>query len=79
MGVTQRCHIDTGGIHDILSHILGARLGGAVSLVYCFGQVRVQDIEYDMLRNLKNSIGNSNNEKIIGIHGVLNIIMLKIC
>lgn len=39
VGVTQRCHIDTGGVHDILSHILGARLGGAVSLVYCFGQV----------------------------------------
>ncbi|OQR76414.1 solute carrier family 12 member 8-like, partial [Tropilaelaps mercedesae] len=38
VGVIQRCHIDTGGIHDILSHILGARLGGAVSLVYCFGQ-----------------------------------------
>lgn len=40
VGITQRCHIDTGGVHDILSHILGARLGGAVSVVYCFGQVR---------------------------------------
>ncbi|XP_018496162.1 solute carrier family 12 member 8 [Galendromus occidentalis] len=38
VGITQRCHIDTGGVHDILSHILGARLGGAVSVVYCFGQ-----------------------------------------
>lgn len=38
VGVTQRCHLDTGGIHDILSHILGARLGGAISVVYCFGQ-----------------------------------------
>ena len=28
-----------GTIHFCLSHVLGARLGGAVTIVYCFAQV----------------------------------------
>ncbi|CAN7988875.1 unnamed protein product [Ixodes hexagonus] len=38
IGVCERCHLDSGGIHVLLSHILGARVGGAASLLYCFGQ-----------------------------------------
>ncbi|KAM7308196.1 solute carrier family 12 member 8 [Ixodes scapularis] len=38
IGVCERCHLDSGGIHVLLSHILGARVGGAASLIYCFGQ-----------------------------------------
>ncbi|CAN7975412.1 unnamed protein product, partial [Ixodes persulcatus] len=38
IGICERCHLDSGGIHVLLSHILGARVGGAASLIYCFGQ-----------------------------------------
>ncbi|XP_064473608.1 solute carrier family 12 member 8-like isoform X2 [Ornithodoros turicata] len=38
IGVSQRCRIESGGVHVLVSHILGARIGGAVSLIYCFGQ-----------------------------------------
>ncbi|XP_035209674.1 solute carrier family 12 member 8-like, partial [Stegodyphus dumicola] len=38
IGICERCHLESGGVHFLLSHIFGARTGGAVSLIYCFGQ-----------------------------------------
>lgn len=39
IGICERCHLESGGVHFLLSHIFGTRTGGAVSLIYCFGQV----------------------------------------
>ena len=33
-------HIESGGIYFVLTHILGARIGATVGILYCFGQVR---------------------------------------
>lgn len=30
----------SGGVYSLVAHVLGGRAGGAVGLVYCFGQVR---------------------------------------
>ncbi|KAF8766994.1 solute carrier family 12 member 8-like [Argiope bruennichi] len=38
IGICERCHLESGGVHFLLSHIFGTRMGGAVSLIYCFGQ-----------------------------------------
>lgn len=38
IGICQRCHVQSGGIYFLISHVLGAQFGGAISLVYIFGQ-----------------------------------------
>lgn len=38
IGICERCRVESGGVHFIITHILGAHIGGAVSIVYCFGQ-----------------------------------------
>ncbi|XP_042908666.1 solute carrier family 12 member 8 [Parasteatoda tepidariorum] len=38
IGICDRCHLERGGVNFLLSHIFGARTGGAISLIYCFGQ-----------------------------------------
>ncbi|XP_037520165.1 solute carrier family 12 member 8 isoform X3 [Rhipicephalus sanguineus] len=38
IGICERCHLESGGLHVLLSHILGVRVGGAAALIYCFGQ-----------------------------------------
>lgn len=38
IGVCERCHLESGGLHALLSHILGVRVGGAAALIYCIGQ-----------------------------------------
>uniref|UniRef100_A0AC34FQN3 Amino acid permease/ SLC12A domain-containing protein n=1 Tax=Panagrolaimus sp. ES5 TaxID=591445 RepID=A0AC34FQN3_9BILA len=38
IGICQRCRLQSGGIYFLISHVLGAQFGGAVSLVYIFGQ-----------------------------------------
>lgn len=44
IGICERCHLESGGVHFLLSHIFGTRAGGAVSLIYCFGQVSLLDV-----------------------------------
>jgi hypothetical protein len=36
-------HIESGGIYFVLTHILGARIGATVGILYCFGQVRGEE------------------------------------
>ncbi|RWS25632.1 solute carrier family 12 member 8-like protein [Leptotrombidium deliense] len=38
--ISERCMIpgSGGNVHSLLSYVLGARFGGAVSIVYCFGK-----------------------------------------
>ena len=41
IGIYERCHLtNTGGnVHVLIANVLGSRLGGAVSIIYVFGQV----------------------------------------
>ncbi|CAD6193979.1 unnamed protein product [Caenorhabditis auriculariae] len=38
IGIVERCQIRSGGIYFLVSHVLGGRIGGAVGLMYVFGQ-----------------------------------------
>lgn len=38
IGICERCQIQSGGIYFLVSHVLGKRIGGAVGLIYTFGQ-----------------------------------------
>ena len=53
IGVCERCHMESGGVYFLVSHVLGARVGAAIGILYCFGQVgRVYDISRDKLLKL---------------------------
>lgn len=41
VGICERCRIESGGVYFLLAHTLGSRLGGALGMIYCFGQVCV--------------------------------------
>ncbi|GMS83795.1 hypothetical protein PENTCL1PPCAC_5970 [Pristionchus entomophagus] len=38
IGIVERCRIQSGGIYFLVSHVLGGQIGGAVGLIYGFGQ-----------------------------------------
>ncbi|CAG9533733.1 unnamed protein product [Cercopithifilaria johnstoni] len=38
IGICERCQIQSGGIYFLVSNILGGQIGGAVGLMYAFGQ-----------------------------------------
>uniref|UniRef100_T1JD20 Solute carrier family 12 member 8 n=1 Tax=Strigamia maritima TaxID=126957 RepID=T1JD20_STRMM len=38
IGICERCPVERGGVYFLISHVLGAKVGGAVGIVYCFGQ-----------------------------------------
>lgn len=38
VGICERCRVESGGVYFLLSHVLGSRFGGALGLLYCFGQ-----------------------------------------
>ncbi|XP_054268188.1 solute carrier family 12 member 8 isoform X2 [Macrosteles quadrilineatus] len=38
VGICERCRMESGGVYFLLAHVLGSRLGGAIGLVYVFGQ-----------------------------------------
>ena len=40
IGVCERCKMQSGGVYFLVQHVLGARLGAAVGIIYCFGQVK---------------------------------------
>jgi len=39
IGICERCRMESGGVYFLLAHVLGSRFGGAIGLIYCFGQV----------------------------------------
>ena len=40
VGICERCRMESGGVYFLLAHVLGSRFGGAIGLLYVFGQVR---------------------------------------
>ena len=40
IGICERCHVQSGGVYFLISHVLGARRGAAIGIMYIFGQVR---------------------------------------
>ncbi|XP_013418011.1 solute carrier family 12 member 8 isoform X2 [Lingula anatina] len=38
IGVCERCQMESGGIFFLLSHVLGAKIGASIGVIYCFGQ-----------------------------------------
>ncbi|XP_069106721.1 solute carrier family 12 member 8-like [Argopecten irradians] len=38
IGVCERCKMESGGVYFLLSHVLGARIGGSIGVIYCFAQ-----------------------------------------
>ena len=39
IGVCERCKMERGGVYFLLSHVLGAKVGASIGILYCFGQV----------------------------------------
>ena len=53
IGVCERCRMESGGVYFLLSHVLGARFGASMSILYCFGQVRLnQHYSSDDIMNM---------------------------
>ncbi|VEL39323.1 unnamed protein product [Protopolystoma xenopodis] len=42
IGICERTFIKEGGVYFIISHVLGYRIGAAVSITYCLGQDGLQ-------------------------------------
>ncbi|XP_052764881.1 solute carrier family 12 member 8-like [Mya arenaria] len=38
IGVCERCKVESGGVYFLVSHVLGARIGGSIGIIYCFAQ-----------------------------------------
>ncbi|XP_043658307.1 solute carrier family 12 member 8 [Drosophila teissieri] len=38
IGICERCRVESGGVYFLIAHTLGSRFGGALGLLYCFGQ-----------------------------------------
>ncbi|GAB6033108.1 hypothetical protein CHUAL_012720 [Chamberlinius hualienensis] len=38
IGICSRCKMERGGVYFMISYVLGARCGGAIGFIYCFGQ-----------------------------------------
>ncbi|TMS35772.1 hypothetical protein L596_003095 [Steinernema carpocapsae] len=38
VGICERCQIQSGGIYFLVSHVLGGQIGGAIGIMYAFGQ-----------------------------------------
>lgn len=43
VGICERCRMESGGVYFLVSHVLGSKFGGALGLLYVFGQVSIID------------------------------------
>jgi potassium/chloride transporter 8 len=41
VGICERCRVESGGVYFLVSHVLGSKFGGALGLLYVFGQVSI--------------------------------------
>jgi len=44
VGICERCRMESGGVYFLIAHVLGSRIGGAIGLLYVFGQVKIKKI-----------------------------------
>ena len=51
IGICERCHVQSGGVYFLISHVLGSRRGAAVGVIYIFGQVKLNVAR--MVKNMK--------------------------
>jgi potassium/chloride transporter 8 len=47
IGICERCHVQSGGVYFLISHVLGSRRGAAVGIIYVVGQVRERSLIND--------------------------------
>ena len=38
IGICERCHVQSGGVYFLISHVLGSRRGAAIGILYVLGQ-----------------------------------------
>ena len=38
IGICERCHVQSGGVYFLISHVLGSRRGTAIGMLYVVGQ-----------------------------------------
>lgn len=38
IGICERCHVQSGGVYFLISHVLGSRRGAAIGILYILGQ-----------------------------------------
>ncbi|KAK7870096.1 hypothetical protein R5R35_011077 [Gryllus longicercus] len=38
VGICERCRMESGGVYFLMAHVLGSKFGGALGLLYVFGQ-----------------------------------------
>jgi len=58
VGICERCRMESGGVYFLVSHVLGSKFGGALGLLYVFGQVSIMA---DMSKSLALVQGKLNN------------------
>jgi Amino acid permease. len=58
VGICERCRMESGGVYFLVSHVLGSKFGGALGLLYVFGQVSIMA---DMNKSLAFVQGKLNN------------------
>ena len=51
IGVCEQCRMKSGGVYFLLSHVMGAKFGASIGILYCFGQVSIFTIEKMYFQN----------------------------
>ena len=64
VGICERCRMESGGVYFLVSHVLGSKFGGALGLLYVFGQV---SITADRSKSLAFVQGKLNNELAVEV------------
>jgi potassium/chloride transporter 8 len=58
VGICERCRMESGGVYFLVSHVLGSKFGGALGLLYVFGQVSIIGPVADKSESLGSVTGN---------------------
>lgn len=64
VGICERCRMESGGVYFLVSHVLGSKFGGALGLLYVFGQVSIMA---DMSKSLAFVQSKLNNELAVEV------------
>ena len=69
VGICERCRMESGGVYFLVSHVLGSKFGGALGLLYVFGQVSIMA---DMSKSLAFVEGKLSNGLAVEVMRFLN-------